>query len=242
VENPSGISPLLLLGDHAGRRIPVALGDLGLSAADLGRHIACDIGVDGVGRDLARRLDATFIHQRYSRLVIDCNRALDDESSIAVRSDGTDVPGNSGLSAEHRARRAREIYRPYHSRIAEEIDRRASGARRTIVVSVHSFTPVFGGHRRPWKYGVLHGGDSAFSSTVLAILSARWGRDVGENEPYALCATDFTVPHHAQARGLDYLELEIRQDMIGDRRGQLDVAQHLAGVLTAASKQLGQGW
>ena len=234
VENPGGQSPLLLLGDHAGRAIPARLGDLGLSAGDLGRHIALDIGVAGLGRELARRLDASFFHQRYSRLVIDCNRDPASEDSIVAASDGSPITGNVGLSSGARQDRIRAVFQPYHDRIAAELDVRAAKGRRTVLVSLHSFTPILGDQPRPWRFGVLHRGDSAFSMAVLASLGARWGEDVGDNLPYAMDDVDFTIPFHAERRGLDYVELETRQDLILRRRDQIRVARTLACALEEA--------
>jgi predicted N-formylglutamate amidohydrolase len=238
VQNLHGASPFLLLGDHAGVAIPAALGDLGLSLADLERHIACDLGVAGLGEVLSRRLDAALIAQRYSRLVIDCNRALDDPGSIAAVSDGSAIPGNNSLAPADRQARIDEVFQPYHRRIADELDRRLVGGRRTILVSLHSFTPALtgpGAGPRPWRYGVLHRNDSAFSRAVLAALIARHGADVvGDNQPYAMDGTDNTVPLHADPRGLDYLELETRQDLIADGPGQAAVAALIAGLLTEA--------
>lgn len=240
VDNPGGSSPFLLLGDHAGRAIPHRLDKLGLDDQALSRHIALDIGVEGLGVRLARRLDAAFVRQTYSRLVIDCNRALGSEGSIPPVSDGTVIPGNQGLDAATRHSRAAEIFRPYHDHIAARLDRRR-GAR--FVVSLHSFTPVLAGQARPWRYGVLHRGDSDVSNAVLAALRSRVGEDlVGDNAPYAMDRTDFTIPHHVDPRGLDYLELEVRQDLIADARGQ-DAAAELVGDILQAFVQttLGDG-
>jgi len=234
VYNAGGLSPILLLGDHAGRALPSGLGDLGLSVADLDRHIACDIGVAGLGRVLARLLDATFIHQHYSRLVIDCNRAPGADGSMAEQSDGSRIPGNLDLTLAARRQRISEVFKPYHDRIDAELDVRSAPGRRVIVVSLHSFTPVFDKAHRPWGFGVLHGGDSPFSRAVLAGLRAQCGEAVGDNEPYALNEVDFSIPFHAQRRGFDYLELEVRQNMIGGRSGQIQIGRLLADVMRQA--------
>ncbi|MET0546807.1 MAG: N-formylglutamate amidohydrolase [Caulobacterales bacterium] len=233
VDNIGGSSTLLLLGDHAGAAIPTALKDLGLSDADRSRHIALDIGVAELGAELSKRLDAAFISQRYSRLVIDCNRPPTSETSIAQQSDGTSVPGNINLGREAARARLTEIFQPYHARIAAELDARAERRQPTILFALHSFTPVLDGASRPWRYGVLHRNDSAFSRKMLAALRMLSG-DVGDNQPYTMDDRDFTIPFHADARGLDYLELEVRQDLIGDESGRCAVAAELADALTRA--------
>lgn len=236
VHNPGAASPLLLLGDHAGRDIPPVLADLGLAPADLDRHIAWDIGVGELGRRLAGTLDATFIAQTVSRLVIDCNRDPDRPDAICEVSDGTLIPGNAGLSAATRAARIAEVFTPYHAAIALALDARAARGVRSIVVALHSFTPAMaGGEARPWRFGVLHTGNSPFSEAVRRRLLAEPDRPpVGDNQPYRMDETDYTVPRHAQARGLDYLELEVRQDLIADARGQDAVAARLGRLLPLA--------
>jgi predicted N-formylglutamate amidohydrolase len=233
VLNAGAPSALVLLGDHAGRQIPQRLDQLGLAEAALDRHIAWDIGVAGLGARLSVLLDAPFIRQAYSRLVIDCNRAPGAEGSMPEVSDATQVPGNRDLSPRAIAARIAEIYQPYHDTIARMLDARAG--RRTVVVALHSFTPSMQGQGRPWRLGVLHRHDSAFSSAMLARLRADLGEAlVGDNAPYALDATDNTIPLHADPRGLDYLELEVRQDLLADEAAQEAMAERLARDLLAA--------
>jgi len=229
--NQGGTSPFVFVGDHAGRAIPRALGMLGLEPAVLDRHIAWDIGVAGLGGCLAGMLNACFISQTYSRLMIDCNRGLDDDSSVAARSDGIDIPGNMDLSAADRLARQVAIHQPYHAAIGAELDRRIGRGQPTLLVSLHSFTPVFQGFQRPWRYGVLHRQDSHLSSRMLNLLRDEMGEVVGDNQPYKLDEKDYTVPLHADPRGLDYLELEVRQDLIAEPPGQEASASLIARLL-----------
>jgi predicted N-formylglutamate amidohydrolase len=167
--------------------------------------------------------------------VIDCNRDPTRPDAIAEVSDGVAVPGNAALSASARADRVDEIFAPYHARIAAEIEARRSASRRTVLLALHSFTPVMEGFARPWHFGVLHMGDSRFSEAMLAVLRTALGAEVvGDNEPYRMDGTDYTAPRHAIAGGLDYLELEVRQDLIADAAGQAEVAALLAPMLEAA--------
>jgi len=233
VRNPGAASPFLLVGDHAGRDIPRRLGGLGLGAEALDRHIAWDIGVAGLGAALADRLGATFIAQRFSRLVIDANRDPARADSICEVSDRTAIPGNRALSAEDRRARREEIFAPYHARVAQELDARQG--RPTVLVALHSFTPRMDGSDRPWRFGVLHMDDSPFCAAMLAALRADLGAGVvGDNEPYRMDDVDYTAPHHAIGRGLDYLELEVRQDLLADAPGQARVAALLARLLPGA--------
>jgi predicted N-formylglutamate amidohydrolase len=234
VVNPGGASPILLIGDHAGREVPRALAGLGLRAQAMDLHIAWDIGVAGLGERLARTLDACFIRQAYSRLVIDCNRRPGEAGSIPAVSDGVAVGGNADLGPEAVEARRAEIYQPYQDAIGAELDRRLAAGRPTLLVSLHSFTPVFQGQARPWRFGVLHRNDSALSHRVLALLQRELGEAAGDNEPYRMDEVDNTVPLHADPRGLDYLELEVRQDLIADAQRQEAVAAFLAPLLREA--------
>lgn len=212
-------SPFLMIGDHGGAAIPEALGDLGLPAEELRRHIALDLGVEALGKALSARLDAPFLWQVYSRLVCDCNRNPDDPAWMADVSDGTAVPGNQGVSAAERTARRKEIFDPYHRAIGQALDDRAAAGVDTVLLSLHSFTPEMAGARRPWELGVLHDGrEDDFALRVLSWLQDNSRRVIGDNEPYALCEVDYTVPHHAYSRGLRYLELEVRQDILCDTR------------------------
>ena len=218
--NPSGISPFLLIGDHAGNAIPRSLDALGVGEADRTRHIAWDIGVAALGERLSAALDAVFIRQHYSRLVIDCNRAPGAPSSIPEVSDGTAIPGNRGLDRSEADERARRIHAPYQQAIAEEIARRGAAGLPTVLIALHSFTPRMNGFDRPWHVGVLHSaGDTRFAQATLAALREDAALVVGDNEPYQMDGTDYTVPRHAFAAGLPYAELETRQDLLSDSDG-----------------------
>lgn len=227
-----GASPFFLICDHAGRRIPRALGTLGLGDDDLARHIAWDIGARGLAEAMSERLDAILIAQTYSRLVIDCNRPLTSPTSIAPRSEDTDVPGNADVSADEAAARAREIFSPYHARIAAELDARAAAKRPTFLISVHSFTPVYKGFVRPWHLGMLYHRDARIAQAMLAMIRAEGEWVVGDNEPYSVSdGTDYAIPVHGEQRGLAHLELEVRQDLIADEAGQRAWAGRIVGWL-----------
>jgi len=231
--------PFLLVCDHAGSLIPRALGDLGVSAAELQRHIAWDIGAAGVARKMAARLSARAILQSYSRLVIDCNRSPEVPTSIATRSEDTEIPGNRDLSAADRARRVDQIFHPYHDRIAAELDRRAAAGIPTALVAIHSFTPVYRGVARPWHAGMLYNRDARIARAMMRLLAQEEGLVVGDNQPYAVSdESDYTIPVHAERRGLPYAEIEIRQDLIADDAGQEVWAERMSRLLTASWREI----
>jgi predicted N-formylglutamate amidohydrolase len=236
--NASGRSPFLLTCDHYGRLIPRVLGDLGVPAGELTRHIAWDIGIAGVAEALSAHLDAHLIAQRYSRLVIDCNRPLRAPSSIPRISEATVIPGNDGLARDAMEARRRAIFQPYHRRIDAVIERRLRDNVPTVLVSLHSFTPVYAGVARPWHIGTLYHRDSRLPPLLLRLLRAEPDLVVGDNEPYAVSdETDYTIPVHGEARGLMNSGIEIRQDLIADQAGQRQWADRLARILgnTAAT-------
>ena len=222
----------VLVADHGGNAIPRTLGDLGLGEGDCLRHIAWDIGIAGVAEALAARLGAPLVRQRYSRLVIDCNRDPARPDAIPQVTDGSAVPGNAALDDGQRVTRIAAIHAPYHAAIGE-----ALGGQREppILIALHSFTPVMNGCARPWHAGVLHDrGDTRFSDAVLAGLRARLDAPVGDNEPYAMDGIDYTVPRHCYGAGRPYAEIELRQDLIADPAGQERFAELLAEVLLSA--------
>jgi predicted N-formylglutamate amidohydrolase len=230
-DNAAGSSPFLLTSDHYGRSIPRVLGDLGLPASELTRHIAWDVGIAGLAEALSKHLDAHLIAQRYSRLVIDCNRPPRAPSSIPRISETTVIPGNEGLARDAIEARHKQIFDPYHRRIAEVIEQRLRDHRPTVLVSLHSFTPVYAGIARPWHIGTLYHRDTKLPPLLLKLLRAEADLVVGDNEPYAVSdETDYTIPVHGEARGLMNSGLEIRQDLIADPAGQASWADRLARI------------
>jgi predicted N-formylglutamate amidohydrolase len=234
--NPHGSSPFLLIGDHAGNTVPLALGSLGLNAEEMTRHIAWDIGIAGLGEHLSGGLDAVFIRQTYSRLVIDCNRDPGAVDAIPAISDATPVPANRDLTQSDRAARIQEVHAPYQAAIAAELARRDALGSETILVSLHSFTPSMGGVARPWQIGVLHsGGDAGFARSTLRSLQDRSDLTVGDNQPYAMDGIDYTVPRHAFDSRRRYVEIEIRQDLLATSEQQAGWSDLLAATFKTAA-------
>lgn len=234
VAREAGKSAFVIACDHASRTLPKSLGDLGLTPAELEAHIAWDIGAAGVSRILAERLDAFLILQNYSRLVIDSNRPPGSPQSILTLSEATRVPGNEGLSVEAQEQRAREVFWPYHERLAAEFDRRAKLELPTIFIAMHSFTPVYLGIVRKWHAGVLYQRDARVARHMLDFLRAEPGLEIGDNEPYRVSdVTDYSVVVYGENRGIPHVELELRQDLIADAGGQALWADRIARALEA---------
>jgi predicted N-formylglutamate amidohydrolase len=212
---------------------------LGLAEADLASHIAWDIGIRGVATILAQSLQAFAIFQNYSRLVIDCNRPLNAPDSIVVRTAGVDVPGNRDLRAAIREQRIASVFRPYHEQIRSELDRREQLGLPTIVVAMHSFTPVFMGSPRPWHAGVLYNRDQRLALPLLDLLRSDQTLVIGDNQPYVVTDnSDYSVVEYGERRGHPHVELEIRQDLIANAEGQSAWAERLGALLMKASATL----
>jgi predicted N-formylglutamate amidohydrolase len=227
--NDEGASDFLLLCEHASNYIPPRYQRLGLSSHEIDRHIAWDIGAAKVARRLAEALDAPLILSGYSRLLIDCNRPLGAPSSIPVKSENTPIPGNVGLTIEETRRREEAYFWPFFTRVSERLDCRAALGKSTLLIGVHSFTPVYNGAARPWRIGVLYGEAKLFGRALLERLCDEPGLTVGENEPYCISLDeDLTVPVHGDRRGVPAALLEIRQDLVSDESGVEAWARRLA--------------
>jgi len=223
IVNPGGASPVILLCDHASRFIPRTLDSLGLSQAELSRHIAWDIGIADVTRRLAKAMDAPAVLSRFSRLVVDPNRALDDPTLVPRISDGVIVPGNRDLEPAEIRRRIATFHRPYHAAVDRVIEGKIAGigggAKLLALVSMHSFTPVIKGRERPWQIGILWNRDPRIPEPLIARLRAD-GMVVGDNEPYSgRDEHGYTLHVHAEPRGLANVLIEVRQDLIDTRHG-----------------------
>lgn len=225
-------SPFVLIGDHAGCAVPRRLASLGLPEAELRRHIGWDLGSAEVALRLSAMLKAPLIMQRYSRLVIDCNRPPHSPDSIVTVSDGTAIPGNASVKDADAGQREAEIFQPYHAAIRSLLDARKQQRVSTALVAIHSFTPIWEGRRRPWQVGVLYNRDSRLAMALGKALEGEGGLNVGYNEPYDVSdETDYSIPEHGERRGLPHVELEIRHDLIADAAGQQQWATRLARLL-----------
>jgi predicted N-formylglutamate amidohydrolase len=233
--NRGGQSQFVVVVDHASWRIPRRLGDLGLPASELQRHVAWDIGSLAVARQVAAELDAPLVAQSYSRLVIDCNRDPKVATSIPTLAESIEIPGNIGLSEHEIAARRGEIFDPYHDHIRALLDERLAGGRPTILVSQHSMTNIFRGVRREMHAAILYNRDRRFAGLVLEVLRRETALHIADNQPYFVSdETDYTIPRHGEGRGLPHVEIEIRQDLLQDEAGQADWARRIAGALRDA--------
>ena len=230
---------ILILCDHAENTIPPAFACLGLKEQDLHRHIAYDLGAASVAERLAESLGASAILSRFSRLLIDPNRGLDDPTLMMQITDGLVVPGNVGLDADALQRRVDTYYKPYHQAIARAVDKAIALGKPPVIVSIHSFTQAWKGIQRPWGVGVLWDKDPRLALPLLAALRAVPGIEVGDNVPYSGQLKGDTLYQHGTVRGLAHALVELRQDLILGPEGQAEWAERLSRVLRKVLDETG---
>jgi predicted N-formylglutamate amidohydrolase len=226
---------LVLIADHAGRVLPPEYGSLGLSADQFERHIAFDIGVEALTKELARDLAAPAVLANFSRLLIDANRGEDDPTLIRQIYDRTIIPGNLGVDATERENRLASYFRPYQNAVRNVIDQVwAVSTKPPLIVSLHSFTPrLANGSPRPWHIGLLSDADRRATDRLLNNLAGESGLIIGDNEPYDGALKGDTLYVQASARGLAHVLIEVRQDLIAGEAGAKTWAARLAPHIIA---------
>lgn len=229
----TGPSGIVLLADHATNIVPAQYGNLGLPASAFSRHIAYDIGVEPLTRLLAKRLGCAAVLSRFSRLLIDPNRGEDDPTLIMKISDGAIVTGNHPISDEEWNTRIATYHRPYHQAVESVLQPMLQAGQVPLVLSLHSYTPVWKGVPRPWHAAVLWDSDGRAARPLIEALSADGDLIVGDNEPYDGALKGDTLYRHCLVRGLPHALLEVRQDLIGDDQGVAAWADRLYPIFAS---------
>lgn len=241
VENPDARGDFVIVCEHASNAIPPEFHGLGLDAAARASHIAWDPGALAVARRMAELLEAPLVAQRVSRLLYDCNRPPEAASAIPEVSEVYRIPGNTGLSAAARAARAARFYAPFREALAGCLDARMGSGLRPVLLTVHSFTPVYMGVRRDTGLGILHDVDRRFADALLDAVQGREGLAIHRNKPYGpKDGVTHTLAAQAIPRGLLNVMLEIRNDLVADAASQREMADWLAGCAAAALARLRQ--
>jgi predicted N-formylglutamate amidohydrolase len=219
VLNEAATRPVLLVCEHASCRIPGALRE-GIPEALLDTHFGCDHGAGPLTELLAARLNARAVLGNYSRLVVDCNRRLDDPTLILPYADDMPIPANRDATPDDRARRVAEVFEPFHAAVSEQLESLRDGDTTPVYLGIHSFTPVFRGHERPWHVGTLWDFDPRVPVPLIEALRQHDDLCVGDNEPYSGKAmADYSVDFHAEANGYAHVAIEVRQDLLTDDTG-----------------------
>lgn len=232
---PGSRNDLLILCDHASAAIPPQYAELGLHGPARHAHICWDIGAGDLSRALAEQLDAPLLCAGWSRILVDCNRDWDDPTLILPISDGVVVPGNQDIDERERELRWRRFHRPYHQQIDDYLEAQTRTGQRPLVLGIHSFTPVYGGVARPWEVGILWRPPDPLAAAALGWLAGQ-GLVVGDNEPYSGAELlGHTLERHAIERGLPYLLIEVRQDLL-DEAGVAHYARLLSQCVSEVLK------
>jgi predicted N-formylglutamate amidohydrolase len=232
LENEDARGRVILVCEHASRLIPKSLGTLGLTEEALSSHIAWDPGALAVSRIMAAKLDATLIFQRFSRLVYDCNRPPESPAAMPEKSEIFDISGNVGLEQAARDARTAAFYLPFRDRLAQLVRDRAERAQPPVIVTMHSFTPVYFGKPRDVEIGILHDSDARLADAMLAAAGPKCPYTMRRNEPYGPeDGVTHTLKEHGLANGLPNVMIEVRNDLIRDEAGQGVMADYLAGLL-----------
>ncbi|MBI1330859.1 MAG: DUF1244 domain-containing protein [Alphaproteobacteria bacterium] len=235
---PTQSVDLIFLCDHASNALPEPYGTLGLDEGAFAAHIAFDIGAAAVTRTLASAYGATAILARWSRLLIDLNRGADDPTLVMRLSDGRIIPGNRDADESEIVRRRADYFDPYHKTVAAEIDAMLVEGRTPVIVSMHSFTPVWKSSRRPWEVGVLWDRDGRLARPLMDAFK-RAGFVTGDNEPYSGELENDCMYVHGTMRGLPHVLIEMRQDLIGTDEDARAFAERLKPLLDEALNVMG---
>ena len=220
---------ILLVCEHASNFIPEKYNGLGLSPDEQASHIAWDPGALAVAKNMQAALNASLVACEYSRLLYDCNRSPDQKDAIREESDGIVIPGNKGLSAVEKNQRIQQFYRPFKEKVA------STARDNSIIVTIHSFTPVYSGEKRDVEIGILHDADSRLADALLSVAENATNYDVRRNEPYSASdGVTHTLKVHAIDKGRLNVMFEIRNDLIRDVNSQKSVADILCNLLRQA--------
>ena len=232
VEGLGSQGPYVFVCEHASNRLPARLGNLGLDDDALMSHIAWDPGALAVARIMAKNLNSVLISQRFSRLVYDCNRPPEAPDSMPTLSEIYSIPGNENLSQADRDLRTNALYVPFRNQVADVLADRRGRGQPSILVTIHSFTPVYKGKHRAVEIGILHDDDTRLADRMLQVAMNSGLYVVQRNEPYGpKDGVTHTLKEHGLANGLLNVMIEVRNDLIREESGQGVMADFLTGLL-----------
>lgn len=238
VENPTAASGLVFVCEHASAVLPPSAGDLGLSPDALASHIAWDPGALEIARRLSTALDGLLVHQRFSRLIYDCNRPPESPAAMPEKSEIYEIPGNLNLSPAERYARTAALYVPFHDRVSTEIARIAGEGGKPVIVTVHTFTPIYFGKPREVEIGILHDTDSRLADAMLEAAAGGPYR-VERNSPYGPeDGVTHTLRLHALPQGLANVMIEVRNDLVRDEAGLEAISAYLADLISGALERV----
>ncbi len=234
--NGAGSGPVVIVCEHASHHIPSAYNNLGLSEEALTSHIAWDPGAALVSEHLSRLFDAPFVRGEVSRLIYDCNRPPEEESAMPAKSEVFEVPGNAGIDQAERDRRTVAVYIPF-TRCVEEV--MAKAGPEAVLVTIHSFVPVYHGKPRAVELGILHDADTRLADAMLSAAPKHTSMNTLRNEPYGPDdGVTHTLKRHGLSNGVLNVMIEIRNDLVATPEACEQVAGMLHGLISEALAEL----
>lgn len=241
ISNPEGSGAALILCEHASNHFPAQFGKLGMQAADQESHAAWDPGARAIALHLSHMLDAPMVASRVSRLVFDCNRPPEAASAMPEKSELIEVPGNRNLTDAQRQKRVNEVYRPFCDAVSDVIKARQNAGMQTVLITVHSFTPIYFGQQRSVEIGILHDDDTAMADAMLANAQSLSHRRVERNQPYGpQDGVTHSLQLHGMANGLANVMLEVRNDLLRSPDDETAMAEELLVLIRPALATLAQ--
>ncbi|PCJ07875.1 MAG: N-formylglutamate amidohydrolase [Rhodobacteraceae bacterium] len=241
ISNPEGSGAALILCEHASNHFPAQFGNLGMQVADQDSHAAWDPGARAIAQHLSQALDAPMVASRVSRLVFDCNRPPEAASAMPEKSELIEVPGNRDLTAEQRQKRVNEVYLPFCHAVSDVIKARQQAGLQTVLITVHSFTPVYFGKQRSVEIGILHDDDTSMADAMLANVRLLSHRRVERNQPYGpQDGVTHSLRLHGMANGLANVMLEVRNDLLRSPDDEIKMAEELLVLIRPALATLAQ--
>jgi len=235
VLNENKESNFLIICDHASKFIPLEYKNLGLGEDVLDTHIAYDIGAKEVASHISNSLQCPLVMSGFSRLLIDPNRGIDDPTLIMKVSDGSVIKGNKKISylsdCEDKINRI-NLYNAYHKKISELINKSILRGVFPAIISIHSFTPFWRERKRLIELGILWDSDDRLPNIFFNYLK-RYENQliIGDNQPYSGRMRNDTLFRHGTRFGLPNILIEVRQDLISNKKGQKYFAKLIAKPL-----------
>ncbi|SFR46126.1 N-formylglutamate amidohydrolase [Litoreibacter janthinus] len=236
--NADGRSPVVFVCEHASNRVPASLNGLGLTQDQLQTHVAWDPGASKLARRLSAVFNASLIEARFSRLVYDCNRPPDAPSAMPADTEVCPIPGNAAITPAARAARAHAIYEPFHREVSRILDGKRKAFIAPVLVTIHSFTPVFHGQKRDVEIGLLHAQDNRLADALMQAMTDA-PHDIRFNAPYGPeDGVLHSIEKHLLEGPLPYVMIEVRNDLLASEAGLSNMSALLARSISHAVNSL----
>ena len=225
---------LLIIVDHANNFIPSKYRNLGLPKYLTESHIAYDLNILNLSKQINTLLDSDIVYGENSRLIIDLNRGQNDPTLIPSISDKKLIPGNIGISTKEFNFRKRKFYNNYHSKIKKIVTEKKI----KLIISMHSFNPYFKGKKRTTEIGILSNEDRRYSDLLIKQMVKSNKYIIGDNVPYKGELKDDTLHKHGFKKNILHTLIEVRNDLINTEIKVNKMSQFIVSSLKKTNKEL----